>query len=72
MLRIECGISLFILSGLYALQHCQIVGTEFGISSYSTVSSVVQRVKRRLEKDKTLLDELRLIVEKVKVSQKRI
>lgn len=47
------------------------VGREFGIDNYSTVSSVVQRVKKHLEKDKKLSEELRYIQEKVKKSQKR-
>jgi len=33
------------------------VDAEFSINNYSTVSSVVQRVKRRHEEDKTLLEE---------------
>jgi putative transposase len=40
------------------------VGKEFGINNYSTVSSVVQRVKRRIEKDRTLQEKLRIIEEK--------
>lgn len=47
------------------------VGIEFGINNYSTVSSVVQRVKRRIERDRTLPKELKIIVEKVYKSQKR-
>lgn len=30
------------------------VGTEFGITNHSTVSSVDQRVKRRIERDRTV------------------
>ena len=37
------------------------VGSEFGITNYSTVSSVVQRVKRRIENDRILLKELKII-----------
>ena len=37
------------------------VGTEFGINNYSTVSSVVQRVKKRIEADKTLQRDLQII-----------
>lgn len=47
------------------------VGAEFGITNYSTVSSVVQRVKIRIEKDRTLLKELRIIAGKANKSQKR-
>lgn len=41
------------------------VGAAFGINNYSTVSSVVQRVKNRIEKDKTLLKDFRIIEGKV-------
>jgi hypothetical protein len=37
-----------------------------GINNYSTVSSVVQRLKRRIEKDRTLLKELKIIEGRVK------
>lgn len=47
------------------------VGSEFGINNYSTVSSVVQRVKKRIERDRTLQKELRIIEGKAKKSQKR-
>ncbi|WP_228723246.1 REP-associated tyrosine transposase [Desulfosediminicola flagellatus] len=47
------------------------VGAAFGIANYSTVSSVIQRVKRRIEKDSTLVKELSIIERKVIKSQKR-
>ena len=47
------------------------VGKEFGTNNYSTVSSVVQRVKKRLEKDRDLLEELRIIEDNVVKCQKR-
>ena len=47
------------------------VGTEFGITNYSTVSSVDQRIKRRIERDRTLQKELRLIEGKARKSQKQ-
>lgn len=47
------------------------VGKEFGINNYSTVSSVVQRVKLRAERDKHLQRELDAIGKKVLKSQKR-
>ncbi len=47
------------------------VGKEFGISNYSTVSSVVQRMKRRIERDKTLPKELKIIEKNINKSQKR-
>ena len=37
------------------------VGAEFGITNYSTVGSVVQRVKRHIENGRALLKELRII-----------
>ncbi len=48
-----------------------LVGKEFGISNYSTVSSVVQRVKLRLEKDSKLNRDVSDISKKVLISQKR-
>jgi len=48
------------------------VGQEFGINNYSTVSSVVQRVKLRVESDKKLQKEVDSIREKVLKGQKRI
>ena len=47
------------------------VGREFGIRNYSTVSSVVQRMKSRTEGDKRLLKELEGITKKVVKGQKR-
>jgi len=47
------------------------VGQEFGINNYSTVSSVVQRMKLRVEKDKHLQMEVDAIRRKVLISQKR-
>ncbi len=41
------------------------VGKEFGINNYSTVSSVVQRVKLRTAKDKVLQSELEYISSKM-------
>lgn len=38
------------------------VDAEFGINNYSNVSSVVQRVERRLEEDKNLLEKRGLLV----------
>ncbi len=46
-------------------------GTGFSINNYCTVSSVVQRVKRRIERDRTLQKEVRIIEEKDIKSQKR-
>jgi len=48
------------------------VGSEFGIKNHSTVSSVVQRMKSRVESDKRLCRELNEIIKKVGKSQKRI
>ncbi|MCP4340566.1 MAG: hypothetical protein GY799_17195, partial [Desulfobulbaceae bacterium] len=47
------------------------VGKEFGITNYSTVSSVVQRVKVRYERDKYLLKEIEIIKKKIEKGQKR-
>lgn len=47
------------------------VGAEFGINNYSTVSSVVQRMKKRIEKDRTLQKELKIIEGETRKSQKR-
>lgn len=47
------------------------VGKEFGINNYSTVSSVVQRMKLRLAGDKQLQVEVDAILQKVTKSQKR-
>ncbi len=47
------------------------VGKEFGITNYSTVSSVVQRVKARYERDKYLLNEIKITKKKIVKSQKR-
>jgi len=47
------------------------VGREFGIKNYSTVSSIVQRVKSRIENDKRLLKEVHMIMKKVTKGQKR-
>ncbi len=47
------------------------VGKEFGIENYSSVSSVVQRMKLRVAKDKGLQEELEMIKSKVFKSQKR-
>lgn len=46
------------------------VGREFGIHNHSTVSSVVQRVKARVEGDKRLLREVGEITSKTAKSQK--
>jgi REP-associated tyrosine transposase len=46
------------------------VGREFGINNYSTVSSAVQRVKRRIEGDRTLRKELKIIEGKARKTQK--
>jgi REP-associated tyrosine transposase len=46
------------------------VGEEFGINNYSTVSSVVQRVKLRLEKDKYLQREVDDVRKKVLKSRR--
>ncbi len=47
------------------------VGKEFGINNYSTVSSVVQRVKLRAENDRNLQREIGYIREKTIKSQKQ-
>jgi len=47
------------------------VGMEFGIKNYSTVSSIVQRVKSRIKNDKQLSKELNMIMKAVAKSQKR-
>ncbi len=47
------------------------VGKEFGIDNYSSVSSVIQRAKKRIERSRSLQKELRIIEENVKKSQKR-
>lgn len=47
------------------------VGSEFGIENYSTVSSIVQRVKSKIENDKRLLKEIHMIMKEVAKSQKR-
>jgi REP-associated tyrosine transposase len=47
------------------------VGREFGITNYSTVSSVIQRVKVRYESDKCLLKENEILKEKIMKGQKR-
>ncbi|TKB06014.1 helix-turn-helix domain-containing protein [Desulforhopalus sp. IMCC35007] len=47
------------------------VGKDFGIINYSTVSSAVQRVKLRYERDKYLLKEIENIKKKIVKSQKR-
>lgn len=47
------------------------VGREFGIANYSSVSSVVQRVKLRLESDNGLRKDLEKLREKAHKSQKR-
>lgn len=47
------------------------VGKEFGITNYSTVSSVVQRVKKRYKGDKYLLKEIDIIKMKIVKGQKR-
>jgi len=46
------------------------VGIEFGITNYSTVSSVVQRVKVRYKKDKYLLKDIEIIKKKIMKGQK--
>ncbi|MCP3890290.1 MAG: hypothetical protein GY702_15690 [Desulfobulbaceae bacterium] len=46
------------------------VGKEFGITNYSTVSSVVQRVKVRSESDNYLLKEIEIIKKKIVKGQK--
>ena len=48
------------------------VGRELGVENYSTVSSVVQRVKTRIEDDRRLLKRLDEIVKKAVKSQKRM
>ena len=47
------------------------VGREFGIANYSSVSSVVQRVKSKVEADKRLLIELDEIAKNASKGQKR-
>ncbi len=47
------------------------VGMEFGIKNYSTVSSIVQRVKSRIESDKQLSKELNMIMKEAAKGQKR-
>jgi REP element-mobilizing transposase RayT len=47
------------------------VGKEFGIENYSTVSSIVQRVKARIKNDKRLAKELNTLMKKIVKSQKR-
>jgi len=47
------------------------VGMEFGINNYSTVSSIVQRVKSRLKNDTRLLKGLNTMMKAVAKSQKR-
>ncbi len=47
------------------------VGKEFEIKNYSTVSSAVQRVKSRVDKDKKLKREIETIREKTTKGQKR-
>jgi len=48
------------------------VGREFGITNYSTVSSVIQRVTVRYERDKYLLKEIEIIKKKIIKGQKPI
>jgi REP element-mobilizing transposase RayT len=47
------------------------VGKEFGINNYSTVSSVIQRVKSKAERDKRLRKEIDKITRIANKSQKR-
>ena len=47
------------------------VGKEFGITNYSTVSSVVQRVKVRYKRDKYLLKEIEIIKKRIVKGQKQ-
>jgi chromosomal replication initiation ATPase DnaA len=61
---------------VYLVRHlCRItlpcVGREFGIKNYSTVSSIVQRVKSRIKSEKRLSKELNKIMKNVAKGQKR-
>jgi putative transposase len=47
------------------------VGREFGITNYSIVSSMIQRVKVRYESDQYLLKEIEIIKKKMMRGQKR-
>ncbi|HHD56818.1 MAG TPA: hypothetical protein ENK89_03970 [Desulfobulbaceae bacterium] len=48
------------------------VGQKFGIKNYSSVSSIVQRMKSRMEADKRKAKESRKLLEKVNKGQRRI
>ena len=63
-------IAIYLVRQLCALTLPQ-VGKEFGIENYSSVSSVVQRVKVRAQKDKVTQRELEFIKSKIVKSQKR-
>lgn len=56
-------------------RHCRetlpVVGRSFGIENYSTVSSVVERIKARIKKDKKLRQSLDIIGESLQKSQQR-
>jgi len=45
------------------------VGKRFGIEKYSTVSSIVERVKREMKADKVLKKQIQDLVDKISKSQ---
>jgi len=47
------------------------VGQKFGIKNYSSVSSIVQRMKSRMEADKRIAKEIRKLLRKIAKGQKR-
>ncbi len=47
------------------------VGQKFGITNYSSVSSIVQRMKSRMETDKRIAKEVRKLLEEVDKGQKQ-
>jgi len=47
------------------------VGEEFGIDKYSTVSSIVERVKYGMKADKRLKNRIQDIAEKITKSQRQ-
>ncbi len=47
------------------------VGEQFGIEKYSTVSSIVERVKNEMKADKGLKNRIKIIAEKITKSQRQ-
>ncbi len=47
------------------------VGKQFGIEKYSTVSSIVERVKREMKADKVLKKRIQDIADKITKSQRQ-